>query len=85
MDSDRLVKAVCSFFVPGLGQFMNGNIERGLIFLIGFIILWFALLFLGIVILHTIVGFLGIVILHTIVGIIVRLFAAYDAYTYDGF
>ncbi len=73
MDSDRLVKAVCSFFVPGLGQFMNGYIERGLIFLIGFIILWFALLFLG------------IVLLHTIVGIIVRLFAAYDAYTYDGF
>ena len=73
MDSDKLVKAVCSFFVPGLGQLMNGYIERGLAFLIGFIILWFILLFSG------------IVILHTIIGIIVRLIAAYDAYTYDGF
>lgn len=73
MDMDKLARAVCSFFVPGLGQLMNGEIEKGLAILIIFLVLWIALLSVG------------IIIVQTIFGIIVRSFAAYDAYTYDGF
>ncbi len=73
MDSDKLVRAVCSFFVPGLGQLMNGEIGKGLAILIIFMLIWIALLSVG------------IPLVQTIFGIVVRLFAAYDAYTYDGF
>jgi hypothetical protein len=69
MDSDDLVKALCSFFVPGLGQLLKGDVGRGLKFLIGFIVIWFALLLTG------------ISFIQTIFGIIVRVFSAYDAYT----
>ena len=73
MDSDKLVRAVCSFFVPGLGQLMNGEIGKGLAILIIFMLIWIALLSVG------------IPLVQTIFAIVVRLFAAYDAYTYDGF
>ncbi|MBR3141470.1 MAG: hypothetical protein IKF11_11535 [Methanobrevibacter sp.] len=73
MDTDKLTRAVCSFFVPGLGQLMNGEIGKGVVLLIIFIVLWIALLSLG------------IIIVQTIFGIVVRLFAAYDAYNYVGF
>ena len=49
MDLDKLARAVCSFFVPGLGQLIKGDIGRGLKFLIGF-------LFSGVIIVQTIVG-----------------------------
>ena len=65
MDTDKLTRAVCSFFVPGLGQLMNGEIGKGLALLIIFIVLWIALLSLG------------IIIVQTIFGIVVRLFAAW--------
>ena len=68
MDSDNLIKAACSFIVPGLGQMIKGDFGRGLKFLIGFIVIWFALLFTQ------------IPFLQTIVGIILRIFSAYDAY-----
>ena len=70
MDGDKFIRAVCSFFVPGLGQLIKGEIGRGLKFLIGFLIIWFTFLFTG------------IIIVQTIVGIIIRIFSAYDAYTH---
>ena len=70
MDLYKLARAVCSFFVPGLGQLIKGDIGRGLKFLIGFLIIWFALLFSG------------VIIVQTIVGVIIRVFSAYDAYTH---
>ncbi|MBQ2654351.1 MAG: hypothetical protein IJF83_12420 [Methanobrevibacter sp.] len=70
MDLDKLARAACSFFVPGLGQLIKGEIGRGLKFLIGFIIIWLALLFIK------------VIIVQTIVGIILRVFSAYDAYTH---
>lgn len=68
MDSDNFVKALCSFIVPGLGQMIKGDFGRGLKFLLGFIVIWFALLFTQ------------IPFLQNIFGIIVRIYSAYDAY-----
>lgn len=31
---------VCSFFIPGLGQFVNGEGSKGALFLIGYIVSW---------------------------------------------
>lgn len=73
MNSDNLIRGICSFFIPSLGQFMNGEIEKGLKFLIGFVIIWIVLFLTR------------IIYIQNIAGIIIRLFAAYDAYTYDGF
>ena len=61
MDTDKLTRAVCSFFVPGLGQLMNGEIGKGLAILIIFIVLWIALLSLGIIIVQTIFGIVVVV------------------------
>ena len=74
LDYDALVRRIISFFIPGLGQFINGDIDKGLKILIGFIIIWLVLLFIT----WDSVRF--------ILGIILRLFAAYDAYiSYDPF
>lgn len=71
MDLDKLAQAVCSFFVPGLGQLIKGEIGRGLKFLFGFLIVWFALLFTG------------VIPAQTVIGIIIRIFSAYDAYAHS--
>lgn len=68
MDSDSLVKAACSFFVPGLGQLIKGDIGKGLKFLIGFIFIWSALLLTN------------IPFIENAFGLAVRSYAAYDAY-----
>lgn len=73
MDSTKLIRAVFSFFIPGVGQLMNGTIDKGLKFLLGFLFIWFALLLVN------------LIPVQTIVGIIIRLFSAYDAYSYEGF
>lgn len=68
LDFDALVRGIISFFIPGLGQFINGNIEKGIKILVGFILIWMLLLFLN------------MTTIQVIVGIILRLFAGYDAY-----
>ena len=73
MDSTKVIRAVFSFFIPGLGQFMNGTIGKGLKFLLGFLVIWFVLLFANWITVQTIVCF------------ILRVFCAYDAYVYEGF
>lgn len=73
MDEIKIIRSVFSFFVPGLGQLMNGTVGRGLKFLFGFIILWFALLFTN------------LIYLRFVIALIVRVFAAYDTFTYHGF
>ena len=45
MDTDKLTRAVCSFFVPGLGQLMNGEIGKGLALLRLLFYHWALLLF----------------------------------------
>ena len=72
MDTDSLVKGLSSFFVPGLGQMINGEFGKGLKFLIGFIVIWFVLLLTN------------IAYIQTVFGLIVRAFSAYDAYTHTG-
>lgn len=72
LDYDALARGVISFFIPGLGQFINGNIGKGIKILVGFIVIWLLLLFLN------------IPTIHVIVGVILRLVAGYDAYmSYD--
>lgn len=73
MDYTQLLRAIFSFFIPGLGQMMNGTIGRGLKFLFGFLIVWFALL-----ILHW-------VVVQAVICLIIRVFCAYDAYSYQGY
>ncbi len=73
MDSTKAIRAVFSFFIPGTGQLMNGTIGKGLKFLFGFLAIWFAFL-----IAHW-------VVVQAVVCFIIRVFSAYDAYTYEGF
>ena len=68
IDYDALVRGVISFFIPGLGQFINGNMGKGFKILIGFIVIWLVLLFFN------------LIPVQTVIGIILRLFAGYDAY-----
>lgn len=43
------VSALCSFFLPGLGQFINGDSSKGILFLIGYVMSWlFVFIFIGI-------------------------------------
>ena len=39
MDESKVIRGVFSFFVPGLGQLMNGTIGKGLKLLFGFLLI----------------------------------------------
>lgn len=64
----NVLAAICSFFIPGLGQLVQGRLLKALIFFvvtgIGYA-LWFT-------------------IVLAVVGGLVHLFAIYDAATYKG-
>ncbi|MBE6504723.1 MAG: hypothetical protein IJH63_02325 [Methanobrevibacter sp.] len=63
-----ILAAILSFIIPGLGQAIEGDVKKGVIFLIIFI----ALYVVGMLI------FRGWVV--SIIRIIFRIYAAYDAY-----
>ena len=41
----NIIAAVCSFFVPGLGQLVQGRVLRAIVYFVGAILLW--LIWLG--------------------------------------
>lgn len=65
---NSLIAGILSFFVPGLGQALAGNIVKGIIF------------FIIAVILGIIVGLLFKNWLAHIINVIYALYVAYDAY-----
>lgn len=68
MQSDAIVNAILSFFIPGLGQAINGYKKKGIIMFI------IALILAGIIYFYK-VGLIG-----NVISIIYGLYAAYDAY-----
>ena len=68
MESDAVVNGILSFFIPGLGQAINGYKKKG-------IIMFVIALILGLVIYFYNFGLIG-----TAISIIYSLYAAYDAY-----
>ena len=80
-----IVSAVVSLIIPGVGQMINGQMKKGLILLVGYIVLWIA-----VVILYMVGGIiLGMITFGItsclccflyIIPFIVNLYAAYDAY-----
>ena len=66
---NAILAAILSFFIPGLGQALAGDIKRGVI------------LFVIAIVLGLILGYLfGTGIITIIIGLIYDLYAAYDAY-----
>ena len=68
MANDALVNAVLSFIIPGLGQAINGDKQKGIAM---FIVLIFLNIFIYFFINHSFVHF---------ISIIYSAYAAYDAY-----
>ena len=68
MQWDAVVNAILSFFIPGLGQGINGYKQKGIILFVIFIAL------------SVLTRFAGLGIAGTIILILLRLYAAYDAY-----
>lgn len=68
MDSGRQSYAICSFFIPGLGQAFKGEYAKAAIFLIGDILLW------------SLVGRFLFPVHYPILLIIYRFISAYEAY-----
>ncbi len=65
---NAILAAVLSFFIPGLGQALAGDIKKGIIFFIIFLI--FAL----------IIWFVTQSLIVNLISLIYSLYAAYDAY-----
>ena len=65
---NAILAAVLSFFIPGLGQALAGDIKKGIIFFIIFLI--FAL----------IIWFVTQSLIVNMINLIFCLYAAYDAY-----
>ena len=63
-----ILAAVLSFFIPGLGQAVAGDIKKGIIF------------FVIAIILAAIVSFVFRSWIVNIIGLLYSLYAAYDAY-----
>ena len=79
-----ILSAIVSFLIPGVGQIINGQLKKGLIILVGYIILWivvtggyFLLSFLSIIVSG--IGFCCCLPVF-FVPFLVNLYAAYDAY-----
>ena len=65
---NAILAAVLSFFIPGLGQALAGDIKKGIIFFVVAIILW------------VIGSFIFKHLILTVISLIYILYAAYDAY-----
>ncbi len=64
-----ILSAILSFIIPGLGQALEGDIKRGIIF--------FVILLILVLLIHTVFGEANWTF---ILDIIYRLYAGYDAY-----
>ena len=65
---NAILAAVLSFFIPGLGQAVAGDVKKGAIFFIGAIVIWI----IATMIFRTWVVWL--------IDVIYAVYAAYDAY-----
>ena len=75
MEGNRIIRAVCSFLIPGIGQFLNGHFGRGILFLVIFIALLIALS-----------AVFGRVLIAYVIGIVYMLLIAFEVYySYDNF
>ncbi|MDP1553451.1 MAG: hypothetical protein Q8M06_10605 [Methanobacteriaceae archaeon] len=63
---NAILAAIISFFIPGLGQIIAGETQKGIILLIAAIVLY--------VLYFMIIPFIGIL------SLILSIYAAYDAY-----
>ena len=43
---DPLVSAIVSLFIPGLGQIINGQVKKGIIFFVGYFVAWVVIVIL---------------------------------------
>jgi len=81
---DPLISAIVSLFIPGLGQIINGQVKKGLIILVSWIILWAVLVVIllsGSFILNAFTGFVGcLCCFGFVIPFIMNLYAAYDAH-----
>ncbi len=66
---DEKFVTIASFFIPGLGQAISGDIKRGAIFFIGGVVIWLLLTQLS-----TVIPFAGLL------SLIYGAFSAYDTY-----
>ena len=69
---DKKFAAIASFFIPGLGQALLGNIKRGAMFFAIGIVIWILLMRLS-----TKIPFSGII------SLLYGAYAAYDTYTIE--
>lgn len=65
---NAIVSAILSFIIPGLGQALNGNIQKGIILFVLAVIM----ILLATVIFNT--------WLVSIINLLISIYAAYDAY-----
>ncbi|WP_424356621.1 hypothetical protein [Methanocella sp. MCL-LM] len=83
-----IVSAIVSLIIPGVGQIINGQMKKGIIFLVGYIVFWiviFFLAFFGTFFLAIITAPLGgiggcLCCMGYVLPLLVNLYAAYDAY-----
>ena len=68
MQKDALANGVLSFIIPGLGQALHGNRNKGI------------MLFIGMLIVHAAVYYLSNNILGSGISTLYHLYAGYDAY-----
>jgi TM2 domain-containing membrane protein YozV len=80
-----ILSAIVSFLIPGLGQIINGQLKKGLILLVGYIVFWIVVV-VGYFLLGTILAVftagIGLCCCMPVlfVPVLVNLYAAYDAY-----
>jgi TM2 domain-containing membrane protein YozV len=79
-----LVSAIVSLIIPGVGQMLNGQMKKGIILLIGSLVLWGIIIFINtmgafILTAFTVVGGLCCCFGY-LIPLVVNLYAAYDAY-----
>lgn len=66
-----VLSLILSFLIPGLGQFYNGHIEKGIILIVGY----FLFIFLTVILTFILVGFF-----LAIIPFLIWVFGMYDAY-----
>lgn len=80
-----IVSAVVSLIIPGVGQIINGQMKKGLILLVGYIVLWIVVVVLymfgGILLGALTMGITSCLCCFLyLIPFVVNLYAAYDAY-----
>ena len=79
-----IVSAIVSFLIPGVGQIINGQMKKGLILLIGYIVFWIVIVggYFVLSTLSIVVGGVGFCCCMPMffLPLLVNIYAAYEAY-----